>query len=98
MYTYCDKGGAVVPVVLGYYMEGRWTAQDSRLRSWIGFSSTLLHTPTLKAKTTNMDCSTMKDPLHTTLNSIAIDPNCLPLLLPVFGFSAKRTQCSNYLL
>lgn len=86
MYTYCDKGGAVAAVVLGYYVEGE--VRGVRLLRTVapgagkGFASTLLHSRTppssaIETKTTNMVCSTIKDPLHTTLNSIAIDPYCL---------------------
>lgn len=52
----------------------------------MAFTGTLLRRTasphaTIDMKMTNMLCSTMKDPLHTTLYSIAIDPRC-PSLLP----------------
>lgn len=102
MYTYCDKGGAVAAVVFSYYVKGGYDF-SGLLPQGLGkvllaqHSRTPLPVPSaIEMKTTNMACSTMKDPLHTTLNSIAIDPYCLSLLLP--GFSAKRAQCANYLL
>lgn len=84
-------------VVLGYYVEGEYDF-SGLLPQELGEVLPALcctaeppHPPlAIETKTTNMVCSTMKDPLHTTLNSIAIDSYCLSLLLPLFGFSAKR--------
>lgn len=73
MYTYRDEGGAVAAHGVGF-LSGVGAGRSGQLPQELEkvFTSTLLHsrahhhTAAIEMKTTNVVCSTMKSPLHTT--------------------------------